>query len=336
MNGSIEAVLSWMSALSDPVRIRLLRLAEQHELSVAEISQVLQLPQSTTSRHLKHLCDEGWLEPRKDGRNRYYKMRREQLSSQTRKFWKLVRGQFDEDASSSEDDARLERVMQDRQTQSQAFFASSAGRWDKLRAELFGEHVALAAIAALLEDQVIADLGCGTGQLLELLAPFCQHAYGVDQSAAMIKSARQRLKAFQDVTLLRAGLEELPLEDATLDAALMVLVLHHLPRPIQALSEALRALRPGGRLIVLDMQAHEREDYRQHMGHIWLGFAEEKLSSWFHEAGFARFRYTPFSPNPIAKGPSLFVGIGHKHGATTTPALGFSNPKAGRQRRSLN
>ncbi|MDX2052336.1 MAG: metalloregulator ArsR/SmtB family transcription factor [Polyangiaceae bacterium] len=336
MNGSFDAVLSWMSALSEPARVRVLRLVEQHELSVAELCQVLQLPQSTTSRHLKHLCDEGWLEPRKDGRNRYYRMRRSQLGSPARKFWKLVREQFDEDASSHEDDARLERVMQERQTQSQAFFASSAGRWDKLRSELFGEHVALTAIGALLQDQVVADLGCGTGQLLELIAPFCEHAFGVDQSAAMIKSARQRLKSLSKVTLLRTSLEELPLEEASLDTALMVLVLHHLPQPTQTLAEALRALRPGGRLIVLDMQAHEREDYRQQMGHIWLGFSAEQLRSWFTEVGFARFTYTPFSPNPNAKGPSLFVGVGYKTASAGASGLGFSKPQSERQRGTLN
>lgn len=126
----------------------------------------------------------------------------------------------------------------------------------------------------------------------------------------MLEAARERLQALpgmERVELRSGALEELPIGDSELDLAVCSLVLHYVPHPEAALAEAARALRPGGRLLVLDMLAHNREEYRERMGHVWQGFAPAQLECWLSDAGFTAVRYTPLPADPRAKGPRLFV-----------------------------
>ncbi len=301
------SILGWMASLGDVTRVRALRLLERHELSVAELCDVLQLPQSTVSRHLKVLSDDGWVESRRDGTSRLYAMA-EGRPPPARRLWTLLREQVGEDGQAASDDQRLERVLAARRTRSQAFFATSAGHWDKLRGELFGPGLEVPLLAGLLDEAwTVADLGCGTGGLLEALSPFVASVVGVDSSAAMLSAARKRTARLPNVRLERGAMEALPLDDASLDAALVVLVLHHLPEPARALAEAARVLRPGGRLVVMDMQPHDRAEYKAQMGHVWLGFGAAQLERWLAEAGFGAARVRPLPPSPNVRGPPLFV-----------------------------
>ena len=129
-----------------------------------------------------------------------------------------------------------------------------------------------AALGFLDEDWTAGDLGCGTGQLAAALAPFVRQVIAVDQSKAMLAAARRRLGGLDNVELRQGDLEALPIEDGELDAAALYLVLHYAVEPARVLAEARRALRSGGRLLVVDMIPHDREEYRQQMGHLWTGF----------------------------------------------------------------
>jgi len=301
-------MLGWMASLADATRARVLRLVERHELAVAELCGVLQLPQSTVSRHLKVLADEGWLTARSEGTSRLYRLAAEQLDPAARRLWALLREQTSHTAVAEQDDRRLSAVLAQRQSQSQAFFSSAAGQWDRLRQEMFGERFDLLGLAALLDDDwVVGDLGCGTGQIAATLAPFVRQVVAVESSRAMLAAARRRLGELANVDLRRGDLEALPLDDGALDAAVICLVLHHLPDPGAVLREAARALRPGGRLLVIDMARHGREEYRQQMGHVWLGFEPSQLDPWLAEAGFERGRLHPLPPPSGAKGPALFA-----------------------------
>ena len=132
---------------------------------------------------------------------------------------------------------------------SQEFFSSSAGQWDRLRDELFGDRVHLAALAALADgDWVVGDLGCGTGQVSAALAPFVAQVIAVDASAAMLQAAKRRLAGLDNIDLRRGELEALPIDDDRLDVATLMLVLHHVPEPEKALAEVARVLKPGGRV----------------------------------------------------------------------------------------
>jgi ArsR family transcriptional regulator len=313
MSSRAPAILDHLASLADTTRSRLLLLLDRHELTVSELCGIMQLPQSTVSRHLKALADSGWVSARADGTSHLYTMTREELDPAARRLWLLVRDQVGPTPAAVQDQRRLQAALADRRTKSQEFFSSSAGQWDRLRDELYGERFHLGALAALAQgDWVLGDLGCGTGETSATLAPFVRRVIAVDASAAMLQAARKRLQAFDNVELRRGELEGLPIDDAMLDAATMMLVLHYVSEPARALAEVWRVLKPGGRLILVDMLPHDRDSYRQQMGHVWLGFGEDQISGLIEEAGFGKTRIVPLAPDARAKGPGLFVATGEK------------------------
>jgi ubiquinone/menaquinone biosynthesis C-methylase UbiE len=313
MSSRAPAILDHLASLADTTRSRLLLLLDRHELTVSELCGIMQLPQSTVSRHLKALGDSGWVSARADGTSHLYTMTREELDPAARRLWLLVRDQVGPTPAAVQDQRRLQAALADRRTKSQEFFSSSAGQWDRLRDELYGERFHLGALAALAQgDWVLGDLGCGTGETSATLAPFVRRVIAVDASAAMLQAARKRLQAFDNVELRRGELEGLPIDDAMLDAATMMLVLHYVSEPARALAEVWRVLKPGGRLILVDMLPHDRDSYRQQMGHVWLGFGEDQISGLIEEAGFGKTRIVPLAPDARAKGPGLFVATGEK------------------------
>ncbi len=306
-----SALFDRLSALADPIRSRLLLVLERHELTVSELCSVLQLPQSTVSRHLKVLTAAGWLTAREDGTSNRYRLEPRGLDAGARKLWAAVREDAETLTAAARDAQRVKGVLADRHTRSQQFFASSAAQWDKVRAELFGSRTELFALVGLLDpDQVVGDLGCGTGQLAEVMAPFVKQVIAVDESSAMLKAAKARLGALANVELRAGSLEELPLEAGVLDVAVLSLVLHYVADPASVLSGIRRTLNPrGGRLLVVDMLPHDRAEYRQTMGHVWLGFDAEQVKEWGADAGFRTVRVHPLPPSPAAKGPTLFSAV---------------------------
>jgi ArsR family transcriptional regulator len=148
------------------------------------------------------------------------------------------------------------------------------------------------------------------------LAPHVARVIGVDASGEMLAAARERVKGIKNVEVRQGALESLPLADASLDGVTLMLVLHHLPAPADALAEAARVLKPGGRLLIVDMTSHDREEYRQSMGHVWLGFADEQIQRYVTHAGFGDVRIAPLTPAAEAKGPSLFVAAATKQRTT--------------------
>lgn len=306
MAASAHPIVDRLSALADATRGRLLFVLERHDLTVGELCAVLQLPQSTVSRHLKVLADDGWVTSRAEGTSRRY--RQAQPDEAGRRLWHVVRDSLAEAAGAAHDLQRLERVLAERRTRSRDYFRGVAGEWDRVRVELFGARADLLGLLALLDDRmVVGDLGCGTGALAEALAPAVSRVIAVDESEAMLGAARARLEGVGNVELRAGSLEALPVADGALDAALLSLVLHYVAEPAAVLAEAARALRPGGRLLVVDMLPHDREDMRQEMGHVWPGFDESALGAWLGAAGFGRVRYRALPPDALAKGPGLFV-----------------------------
>src|SRR3954471_10281040 len=302
------AIFDDLSTLADATRGRVLLVLERHELTVSELCAVLQLPQSTVSRHLKTLADANWVTSRRDGTSRYYTLALDERDAHTRRLWALLREQIARTPGADQDARRVKGVLARRQTQSEAFFASAAGQWDRLRRDLFGSASALHALPALLDPAwTVGDLGCGTGETSAALAPFVARTISVDRSGEMLQAARRRLRDFSSVDVRRGELEALPIGDGELDAAVMLLVLHHVSDPAAALAEACRALKPQGRIVVCDMLSHDREEYKHQMGHVWLGFAEDQLRRLLTTAGFTAIRMVPLPIDPVAKGPALFV-----------------------------
>ena len=300
-------VFDRMSALGDLARGRLLLLLEQGEFTVSELVQVSQLPQSTVSRHLKILADDGWVTSRASGTSRYYRMAAS-LDPAARELWGLVRPDVGAAGFAEEDDERAREVLRVRRERSREFFSGVARRWDSVREELFGTDSEMFPLFGLLDlTATLGDLGAGTGHFTARVAPFVGRVVAVDASEEMLEAAHDRLDGTPNVDLRRGDLEKLPIDDSELDVAVLLLVLHYVVDPPTILKEAQRALKPGGRLIIVDMRPHSREGYLEEMGHVWSGFDEADLAGWHQDAGFADFAYRPLPARPEASGPLLFV-----------------------------
>jgi ubiquinone/menaquinone biosynthesis C-methylase UbiE/DNA-binding transcriptional ArsR family regulator len=305
------ALLSRMSSLGDATRLRLLRLLERHELGVAEMCDVLQLPQSTISRHLKVLADERWVRSSRQATTHLYRMALDELEPAARRLWLLAREQLDGWATIRQDELRLSRKLRDRQNQAQAFFAGAAGQWDKLRRGLYGDEFARCAMLSLLpSDSIVADLGCGTGQVAAELAGYVGRVIAVDNSPAMLRAAQKRVGGLPNVEIRRGDLAALPIEQDSCDAALLILALTYVADPSAVLKEARRILKSGGRLVVVDLLPHDREDFQRRMGQQCRGFSAERMTAMLSEAGFGSIAVRPLPPAQDAKGPALFMAVG--------------------------
>jgi ArsR family transcriptional regulator len=303
-----DAMLSWMECLADPTRLRLLRLLERHELGVAELCDVLQLPQSTVSRHLKVLSDQQWARSRRQATTHLYRMVLDELEPPARRLWLLAREQTAPWATAHQDELRLEELLRQKQSDSQAFFAGAAARWDRLRDELYGQNFPRLAMLALLpSDWVIADLGCGTGQVAAELSGCVKQVIAVDNSAAMLKAARRRTADLPNVDLRRGDLESLPIEDGACDAALLLLALTYVPEPLPVVREMARILKPGGRAVVVDLLPHDREEFRIEMGQQRRGLDESEMNDLLHQGGLEPMFYRSLAPETGVKGPGLFL-----------------------------
>lgn len=320
----LHLITDQLTLLSDTARLRLLRLLEREELSVGELARIVQLPQSTVSRQLKQLADGGFVISRSEGTSTLYRLVMDDLDDDQRVLWGVVRERLSGSGAGLElieDAHRLQGVLADRRIDTKSFFGKVAGEWDSVRNELFGDRVTVLALLSLLPaNWTVADLGCGTGNAAELLAPIVRKVIAVDQSEPMLAAAAKRLEHFSNVQFVRGELESLPIASATVDAAVCVLVLHHLDSPQNAVNEMARVLRPGGVAMVVDMVEHDRAAYRQSMGHRWMGFGVPELLRMFEHAGLTDTRLLTLPASSDAKGPGLFACTG-RTAATKTAAL---------------
>jgi ArsR family transcriptional regulator len=300
-------VFDRLGTLADATRSRILLLLEATELTVGELCLVMQLPQSTVSRHLKILSDEGWVASRDSGASRFYTLVPSRLDPFARRLWQVVREQVSSSTAAQQDARRRESVLSVRRVKMQSFFSGVAGSWDQMRADLIGARTDLLALLDLLDSSwVVGDLGCGTGHLSEALAPVVRRVVAVDESGAMLTAAKRRLSSFENVDVRSGAVEALPVEDGELDVALLFMVTHFVLEPAKVLAEVRRVLKPGGRLVILDLTSHEREEYSLQMGHVWQGFSEEQVRSWVTDAGLEVVRFRDLPADPKAKGPALF------------------------------
>ena len=301
-------LLGELGLLADGTRGRMLACLDGVELTVVELCDSLALPQSTVSRHLKLLGDAGWVAARRDGTSRRYVLTIDQLDERSQRLWAIVHESLGESVAVRLDQRRREQVLSRRRRDTESFFSDVAAEWDRVRGELFGETSDLQLLPALLDpDVVVGDLGCGSGRLAATIAPYARSVVAVDSSPEMLEVARARLSGFGNVQIVQGRIEELPLESASLDLALVVHLLHHVQDPAAALGEVARVLRPGGRLVVADVLPHPYDDYRRTMCHIWLGFGRPTIEAAFTEAGLTGERWHEAGVEPGARGPAMFV-----------------------------
>ena len=306
-------LLSWLTTLGDMVRLRILKLLIQQELSVGELASILQLPQSTVSRHLKILSDSNWIVKRSAGTASLYRMNEQSIDEAALKLWETVKQSLGQTPSLLQDDARMSEVIANRHTDSKAFFGQIAGEWDSLRHQLFGDAFTSHALINLINpDWIVADLGCGLGNVSKYLAPVVKKVIAIDREPAMLDAARKSLASFDNIDFHQGEITKLPIKDQQVDAAIVFLVTVYLEQPADAIKEVARILRPGGIVLIVDLVSHDRETYRHTMGHQHLGFNEKHLQDWQTQSGLKDLRYSRLRPDTASKGPSLFAATMRK------------------------
>ena len=305
-----ERWLGWLATLGDVARVRTLRLLEREELGVGELARALQLPQSTVSRHLKPLFEQGWVSKRPEGTQSLYRMRADDLAPGMRDLWRMSGEHLGARHVYGDDDARLAEVIAARRVDSRTFFGRIGGDWDELRRELFGAAFVPEALLGLLPaDAVAVDFGCGTGEAAEWLAPVVGKVIAVDREQAMLAAARKRLKRFRNVEFRQGDLLSPPLKAGEANLGVVMLVFHHADDPAAMLRAMAPCFRPGGALLVVDMVKHDRAAYQQSMGHRHLGFSEDELARFARGSGFSLRRFTRLRPDTHAKGPGVFAAL---------------------------
>lgn len=304
-----------MQVLGDPVRLRMLRALAKHELAVGEVARIVQVAQSSTSRHLRALHQAGLLSRRGAGTASIYRVATDPTGPAAA-AWQAIATGLETSPTAADDDERTAAVIASRRTASREFFGRVGSEWDSIRRDLFGLAPEVTASVDILDPEwTVVDLGCGTGEWAERLAPVVAKVVAVDREPSMLLAARRRLQAHRNIQFVEAELDALPVASASADFAVCSLVLHHIDNPEGAISEALRVLKPGGRLLVMDMVPHVHEDLMRSMGHRHPGFSEADLRAFAKSSGAALLRYRRLPPARDGKGPGLFAALLQARGA---------------------
>ncbi len=285
-----EAVLK---AMADRTRERTLGALHRHELSVSELVEVLNQPQSTVSRHLKILRNAGLIRDRRDGNTVLYSVSTPQRNGTVSDLTARLLAWIAEQPLADSIESRLEAVIRRRHDMSHWFFERVGRQWDVLREESFGSSFHLEAFIGLLPPSwTVADIGTGTGYLLPTLARHFERIIGVEPVDKMFEAARHRLEYYGiDNVELRCGdLAKLPIPDESVDLAVAVLVLHHVPTPRDAIAELRRIVAAGGCVLIVEQTAHDNEAFHDRMQDRWWGFEPDDVLGLLESMGFDEVR----------------------------------------------
>jgi ArsR family transcriptional regulator len=287
--------------LTDPTRMRLLLLLEREELAVQELVEILGMAQSTVSGHLAVLRDAGLVQDRRAGTHVYYRFRELPEGEDWRGAWELTKRALRADPAARADLVALDGVYRARAGRTRAWFDRVGPEWDVMRKAFNDDAQRARAITRLVPRQLrVADIGTGTGILAIELARCGLSVIGVDNSERMLQAARANADGADVgslVELRRGDASRLPLMDAEVDAAFAHMVLQFLAQPQEAVREMARVVRPGGRVIIVDFVAHDRDWMQQHLGTVWHGFPLEGVRAWLAEAGLDDVEVEPYGPD---------------------------------------
>jgi ubiquinone/menaquinone biosynthesis C-methylase UbiE len=308
----MDELLASLKAAAESTRIRILFILSHGELSVSEITYVLDQSQPRVSRHLKLMTDSGLLARHKEGNWVLFRLRAEGLGGALGRA--LVDMLSSRDSLLSADLARLEEVRRQREERAAAYFTANAGTWSELRSLHVDEDQVEKAMQRLVgDDQVhtLVDLGTGTGRILELLAPLAKRLHGIDSSRDMLAIARAVLerKGLKDAQLRQADIYALPMADQSADLITVHQVLHFLDEPQKALLEASRILKPEGRLLVVDFAPHDLEELREQHAHRRLGISAEQMTAWLARANLLLSKHVILDPPWLKDRAGLTVSL---------------------------
>ena len=279
--------------LSNSTRSRILSILENEALSVAELQDVLDMGQSRISSHLGLLRQANLLIDRKEGKKTFYVLN-DGLEKPLKDLVDSILSAIKQESEVHMDQKNLSRVLEKRKQRAEDYFNSVAGRLGKNYCP-GRSWEAIGHLLLLLTPKLkIADLGAGEGLISQLLARGAEQVYCVDNAPKMVEFGKALAKknGFTNLDYVLGDIESIPLENESVDVALLSQALHHALHPKKALGEAQRILKPGGRIIVLDLLEHDFEKARELYADVWLGFSENKLYQMLKEAGFKQIETT--------------------------------------------
>lgn len=283
----MSTTLRSLRVLADATRLRIMALLERDELSVQELQDITRMGQSRISTHLGLLQDAGLLQSRREGKRTFYRLS-ETADSASRELIKLAVQGARELPEASADQVNLKRILALRQAQEQVYFNQVAGRFDRSYGpgrswQAFGQ-----LLLRILPPLTVADLGSGEGLLSELLALRCKKVIAVDNSEKMVAFGAKKAKknGLKNLEFRLGDLQDPPVEPESMDVVILSQALHHAGEPAKAIRGAHRLLKPGGRVLILDLLQHQFKKARDLYGDHWLGFTESDLQRWLEEAAF--------------------------------------------------
>ena len=304
----MTSMLKSLKLISDPTRLRILMLVAEEALSVAELQEVLGMGQSRISTQLSQLKAEGLVQDERSGKNNMY------ACTAAPDLMEVARRAADELDEVAADRAALRHLLRKRKDTARAYFDELAGRFGKDYVPGRSWKALAEALIKVLNYQVVADLGAGEGTLAQLLAQRAEKVIAVDLSPKMVEFGQSLAKqnGLTNLEYRLGDIETPPIEDETLDLAILSQALHHAEHPQKALDAAFRMLKPGGRMIVLDLLQHNFDEARELYADRWLGFSESDLAAMMEKAGFERIETIIADKEAAAPNFQTLLGIGVK------------------------
>lgn len=283
----MASILKSLRLLADPSRVRMVLLLEREELSVAELQEILAMGQSTISTHLAQLKQAGIVEDRRTGKNILYRLKAFGNGTQTQVL-NVLKHAVKEIPEAAEDRDALRLALRRRQDKVRSYFDELAGKFGRQYVPGRSWQGLAETFLMLMPPLVIADLGAGEGTVSQLLARRAKKVIAVDNSEKMVEFGKHlaRNHRVKNLEYRLGDLEDLPIRKGEADVAFFSQSLHHAQHPARALAEAFRIVKPGGRVIILDLLKHHFEEARALYADVWLGFSEVDLRRMLRDAGF--------------------------------------------------
>jgi ArsR family transcriptional regulator len=306
----MPSTLKSLKLLADPTRLRILLLLGAESLSVAELQEILGMAQSRISTQLSQLKAEGLVADQRSGKHNFYTAT---LAGHLLDLARLAAAELPERAR---DEAALRHVLRKRRDQTRAYFDELAGRFGRDYVPGRSWKGLAEALLKVLPFRVVADLGAGEGTLAQLLAQRAERVIAVDISPKMVEFGQQlaREHGLPNLEFRLGEIEAVPVAAGEVDLAVLSQALHHAEQPPRALREAFRILRPGGRLIVLDLLEHSFEEARELYADRWLGFSEAELAAMLEQAGFAQVETAVVDRAPEPPRFATLLGVARRPG----------------------
>ena len=310
----MASILKNLRLLADPSRLRILLLVEREELSVAELQEILGMGQSRISTHLAQLKQAGLVEDRRNGKSILYRLKHGIQSNGFSQMLGVLRQAAAEIPEAEQDSEALRLALRRRQDKMRSYFDELAGKYGRNYVPGRSWQGLAETLLTLMPPMVIADLGAGEGTFSQLLARRSKKVIAVDNSEKMVEYGRELASkhGVKNLEYRKGDLEEVPIRDATVDLAFFSQALHHAQHPERAVAEAMRILKPGGRIVVLDLLRHNYEEARELYADLWLGFTEVEVTRFLRQAGFKNIETSIVHSEEAAPHFETLLAVGDK------------------------